>query len=380
MSLSGSSNKENIMGRIRAVVKKEMKHIVRDRRSFSLLVIIPLFMLVLFGFALNFNVKEVPMDVIDRSQSAESRLLIDKFVQSGYFKVRRFLPDENEALDAMSRGKSVLILDIPGDFSHNLRKGIESDVGLFFDGVDTNTATAAMSYAENIISLFNRERAGTAPDSAGIDFRPRVWYNPELSSRVFLIPGLIVYILMIITVVSTSLTIVREREERTIEQLIVSPLGSMELILGKVVPYMILTLGSALAIMAFGYLIFGVGVKGSLLLLFLSMALFLTVGVATGILISAIADTRQFAFLLSVLFTVLPTLLLSGFVFPIRNMAPFIQGITYLVPARYFTEIIRNIYIKGVGFETFWPEFSVMTLMAAGLLFISIRKLRSRLS
>ncbi|MBN2727388.1 ABC transporter permease [Candidatus Mcinerneyibacteriota bacterium] len=368
------------MGRIRAVVKKEMKHIVRDRRSFSLLVIIPLFMLVLFGFALNFNVTEVPMDVIDRSQSAESRLLIDKFVQSGYFKVRRFLPDEKEALDAMSRGKSVLILDIPGDFSHNLRKGIESDVGLFFDGVDTNTATAAMSYAENIISLFNRERAGTAPDSAGIDFRPRVWYNPELSSRVFLIPGLIVYILMIITVVSTSLTIVREREERTIEQLIVSPLGSMELILGKVVPYMILTLGSALAIMAFGYLIFGVGVKGSLLLLFLSMAIFLTVGVATGILISAIADTRQFAFLLSVLFTVLPTLLLSGFVFPIRNMAPFIQGITYLVPARYFTEIIRNIYIKGVGFETFWGEFSVMTLMAAGLLFISIRKLRSRLS
>ncbi|HHH84709.1 MAG TPA: ABC transporter permease [Firmicutes bacterium] len=368
------------MGRVRAVVKKEMKHIIRDRRSFSLLVVIPLFMLILFGFALNFNVKDVPMDVVDRSRSPESRLLIDKFVQSGYFKVCCFSADEEKAVRAMSRGRSVLILDIPGDFSRKLKQGRLSEVGLFFDGVDTNTATAAISYAENIVALFNRERIGAIPDSAGIDYRPRVWYNPELSSRVFLIPGLIVYILMIITVVSTSLTIVREREERTIEQLIVSPLGSMELILGKVIPYTILTFGSALSILVFGYLIFGVGVKGSLLLLFLSMALFLMVGVASGIFISAIADTRQFAFLLAVFFTVLPTLLLSGFVFPIRNMYPLIRMITYLVPARYFTEIIRSIYIKGVGFETFWPEFSLMTLMAAGLLLVSIRKLKSRLS
>ena len=368
------------MGRIRAVVKKEMKHITRDRRSFGLLVVIPLFMLILFGFALNFNVKDVPMDVVDRSQSPESRLFIDKFVESGYFKVRRYSPQEGDAMESMARGKTLLILDIPRDFSAKLRQGRGSEVGLFFDGVDTNTTTAAMSYAENIVALFNRERAGIVPESPGIDFRPRVWYNPELSSRVFLIPGLIVYILMIITVVSTSLTIVREREERTIEQLIVSPLGPMELILGKVIPYMVLTFGSALSILLLGYLVFGVSVKGSLLLLFVSMALFLMVGVASGILISAVADTRQFAFLLSVLFTVLPTLLLSGFVFPIRNMSPVIRGITYLVPARYFTEIIRSIYIKGVGFGAFWQEFSVMTLMTAGLLMVSTRKLKSRLS
>jgi len=368
------------MKRINAVIRKEFKHIIRDKRSLGLLIMIPLFMLILFGYALNFNVTRIPIAVNDLSKSAESRLLVDKFVKSGYFVVSENPISMNKASGLMAAGKILVFMEIPHDFAHYLKKGEESKVGLFIDGVDSNTATAVISYTHSIIALFNEEYGAREITERGIGFRPRVWFNPELSSRIFLIPGLIVYILMIITVVSTSLTIVREREERTIEQLIVSPLGSIELILGKVVPYILITFFSALMILALGYIIFGVGVKGSLLLLLFSMMVFLLVGVAFGVLISAVADTRQFAFLIAVVFTILPTLLLSGFIFPIRNMALPIRILTYFVPARYFTVIIRNIYIKGVGFDAFWKEFLMMGVMAVALLAVSIKKLKAKLS
>ncbi len=370
------------MERILAVIKKEFKHIVRDKRSLGLLVVIPLLMLILFGFALSFDVKNVKLTVVDKAKTAQSRELVDKFVKTDYFNLHSYELNEKNIYNKLDKKETTTVMIIPQNYSKKIKKDKKSEVMFIIDGVDSNTASTIQGYIskivydvnENLKPEFIKKRKKT------INYKPRIWYNPELKSQVFLVPGLIVYILMIITVVSTSLTIVKEREENTIEQLIVSPLYSFQLIIGKVIPYVIITFLSSLLIIILGYLVFDVAVKGSILLLLISMIIFLIVGVSFGLMISAISDSQQFAFMISVLTTILPTLLLSGFVFPIRNMAKPIQLFTYLVPAKYFMEILRGIIIKGTGIKSFWPEFLIMSLLAVVLLFVSSKKLKKKLS
>lgn len=370
------------MKKIISVIKKEFKHIFRDKRSLGLLIIIPIFMLILFGYALNFEVKNVKISVIDKNNTKMSRELINKVIKTEYFDMKYYKNNSRHIYEKLDKRRIKAAIIIPEDFSYKIKKNKKSKVLILIDGVDSNTASTISGYFSKIIFDFNEKiKVKTIGERNKIvDFKTRIWYNPELSSQYFLVPGLIVYILMIITVVSTSLTIVKEREENTIEQLIVSPLSSKELIIGKIIPYVIITFLDSLLILFFGYLIFGVTVKGSLLLLILSMVIFLTVGVSFGLIISAIADSQQFAFMISVFTTILPTLLLSGFVFPIRNMAKPIQLFTYIIPARYFMNIIRGIIIKGVGFSAYWLDFLILFIVAIVLLILSSQKLKKKLS
>ena len=360
---------------IRPVMRKEFRQIRRDSRSLIFLIFIPGFMLILFGFALNFDVKHIPLAVVDQDRSRASRDLVAKFRATEYFDLKAEL-QKTEGIDSlMGRERIRAALVIPVKFSDDLLAGRSPSVQVIVDGSNAVSGTTAAGYAAAIlqstsqrITLEALERRGVLGLRLPLRSEVRVWYNPELRSGKFLVPGLMAFILMVILTVSTAFSVVREKERGTIEQIMVSPVKPAELIIGKMIPYVLISLGAAHLVLVLGWLFFGVGIKGNYLLLLLTMVLFLVCGLGQGIMISAITKTQQVAFLLSVLTTFLPTFILSGFVFPPRNMPAFIQAVTYLVPAKYFLVALRDIILKGAGLRAFWDQllflagFAVMTL------------------
>lgn len=364
-----------MLSRIKPVVKKEFIHIARDRRTLILTLFLPAFLLVMYGYALNFDVKHISLAVFDQEKSRASRDFSEKFMNSEYFDLKYYLSSMNEIDRLMDELKFRVALVIPRDFSKNLMQGKESTVQVLVAGEDALSASTAIGYVNAIAQSYTNEvlikmmmRAGRQTLSLPIDFRPRVWYNPELRSSKFLVPGLMAFILMIILVISTSFAVVREKERGTMEQIIVSPLKPLELLVGKTVPYVFICLISAHLVLLFGYILFGVAIKGNYLLLLLGMLLFLTGGLGLGLLISTFAHTQQVAFMMAALTTALPTIILSGFIFPIRNMPIPIQAITYFIPARYFLTILRCIVLKDVGITAFWSQL----LFLAGFAFLVI--------
>ncbi len=360
---------------IRPVMRKEFRQIRRDSRSLIFMIFIPGFMLILFGFALNFDVKHIPLAVVDQDRSRASRDLVAKFRATEYFDLKTEL-QKTEGIDSlMGRERIRAALIIPVKFSDDLLAGRSPSVQVIVDGSNAVSGTTAAGYAAAIlqstsqrITLEALERRGVLGLRLPLRSEVRVWYNPELRSGKFLVPGLMAFILMVILTVSTAFSVVREKERGTIEQIMVSPVKPAELIIGKMIPYVLISLGAAHLVLVLGWLFFGVGIKGNYLLLLLTMVLFLVCGLGQGIMISAITKTQQVAFLLSVLTTFLPTFILSGFVFPPRNMPAFIQAVTYLVPAKYFLVALRDIILKGAGLRAFWDQllflagFAVMTL------------------
>jgi len=365
------------------IVRKEFRQIKRDKRILSVLLIFPALLLVMFGYALNFDVKHTSMAVYDEDRSSVSREFIEKFFNSEYFTKVQTLENKAE-IDQLLDGEQVrVVLIVPSSFSKDIQRGRSVSVQVIVDGVNSNATAIVLGYINAVIQQYSVRvmteslvRMGHQNITLPIDFQPRVWYNPELKSAKFLVPGLIAFILMVTAVISTALAIVRERELGTMEQLMVSPIKPLELILGKTIPYTIISFLATIAILFLGYLLFDVSIKGSIMLLMLITFIFLVGSLGMGLLISTMVETQQVAFMIAVIVSMLPTFILSGFVFPIRNMPVIIQAITYVLPARYFLVALRAIILKGAGLSAFWDQALILVVYA--LLMIGVSSVRLR--
>jgi ABC-2 type transport system permease protein len=369
--------------RIRPIVRKELRQIVRDKRSLGVLLGVPAVMLIFFGYALNYDVKHVPLAIYDQDGTTTSRELTDGFLHTEYFDNVATLTNDRQIDTMLVKQIARAVLVIPVNFERDLRANRSVEVQVIVDGSNATNATAAAGYLQAMaqdystkITLQALARNGFAQPELPIDYRARVWYNPELTSPKFLVPGLIGFILMISTVISTSLSIVREREKGTIEQIIVSPIHPMELIIGKTMPYVVISLISTTLILFTAYLLFDVVIRGSIILLFVESLIFIFCGLGLGLWVSSVSERQEDAFQLATLVSLLPTFMLSGFTFPIRNMPVVIQAITYINPARYFLSILRALILRGVGLEVFWQETLFMMIFALAITMISWNKMK----
>ena len=353
------------MRKILAVAGKELRQSRRDPFSLLMLLGIPTFMLLLYGFALNFDVRHVPLVVQDRSLTRESRDLVSALVNSTYFDDRGRLNPADDPGTIFERRHAKAVLVIPEEYARELAAGREAPVQLLVDGADAATATTLLGYAEGIVG-------GRRP---GIVFEPRVWYNPELRSTNFLVPGLMGFILMLTAVLSTALSVVREKERGTMEQLLVTSLRPAELLAGKTIPYLVISLAATAIILLAARVLFGVEVRGSYLDLFVATLVYLIGALGLGLLVSSMAGTQAMAFQVGSLISMLPAIFLSGFIFPIRSMPAVLQAITYAVPARYFLVIARGIILKGAPLTAYLGDLAFLVLYAAIVLAIAWRRL-----
>jgi ABC-2 type transport system permease protein len=368
--------------RVWAVARKEFLHVLRDPRSLGMAIAIPMLMLILFGFALTVDVDNVPVVVWDQCGSASSRDFIARFDGSPYFSVVGSVDGYDAIEAALDRREAMAALVVPVEFSRDIEHGHTAAVQWIVDGSDSNTAMIAIGYAEAIARIHGREiamqelqRRGLPPIRQPLDVRQRVWFNADRESRNYIIPGLIAVIMMVIAAMLTSLTIAREWERGTMEQLISTPVKGPELIVGKLVPYFVLGSVDVLLAVLMGEFVFGVPLRGNAALVFALGAVFLAGALSMGMLISIVARNQLLASQMAMTTTFLPAFLLSGFMIPIANMPVFIQAVTYFVPARYFVSILHAIYLKGVGLEIVGLEaallalFGTITVLAANLKF-----------
>ena len=366
------------MRNIWTVAVKELRQIRRDRRSLLILLFIPAFFLFLYGYALNFDIRNVPLAVEDRDQTADSRALVSAFVHSGYFDAVGTVRGADEARAALLGDDARALLVIPAGFAELRRQRQTASVQILINGDNANTATTVLGYATAVITDAAVRLDPPAAPSAAIGVTPRIWYNPELRSTLFLVPGLIAYIAMITAVVSTALSIVREKESGTMEQVRMAPIGTPAFVLGKMLPYLVLSQISALLVIVAAMALFEMPMRGNWLSLSALVALFLVGALGTGLLVSTIAETQQTAFQAGVLIAFLPTFILSGFIFPIASMPVALQYVTMLVPARYFLVALRGVVLKGLGLGDVWPQLVALSLYALVVLGLSAARLSRR--
>ena len=369
------------------IVRKEFRQIKRDKRILSVLLFVPALMLLMFGYALNFDVKHTSMAVYDEDRTSVSRTFIEQFFISEYFNKVETLKSKTEINGLLDGEHARVVLIIPSTFTKDIQRGRVASIQVIVDGANSNAAATVLGYINAIVQQYSVKvmtesfiRMGRQTITLPIDFQPRVWYNPELESAKFLVPGLIAFILMVTAVISTALAIVRERELGTMEQLMVSPIRPLELILGKTIPYTIISLFATVAILFLGYILFDVSIKGSIFLLSLVTFVFLVGSLGMGLLISTLVETQQLAFMIAVFVSMLPTFILSGFVFPIRNMPIIIQVVTYLLPARYFLVALRAVILKGAGLSAFWDQALILAIYAVIMIGISSLRMRKILT
>ena len=365
--------------RVKPMVVKEFRQVRRDWVSLMLLILLPAFLMLMVGKALNFDVKNVRLAVFDQDKSSQSRAFIRAFTNSGYFTVVADVAGYREIESNIESGRALAALVIPADFAKRLDRGDDTPVQILTDGSNSNTATTALGYMNTIIQTYSANlrtdfmtRRGQRFDPP-IELRAKIWYNPELSSTKFLVPGFIGFILMLASVISTALSIVREKESGTMEQLAVSPLGTAEIVIGKTLPYFIIALASSALVLGIAFVFFDLAVRGHIVWLYLGIVVFLFAALGQGLLISAIAEKQQIAFLMAVLSSILPTFLLSGLVFPIRSMPWLLQVLSNVTPVKFFLIIIRGVMLKGVGPDVFWRELLYMLLFAAVTLALAAR-------
>jgi ABC-2 type transport system permease protein len=368
------------MTRIRAVAMKELRQILRDRRTLLILLFVPAFFLLVYGYALNFDVRHVRLAVLDQDRSRASRELISAFVNSGYFDLVADLVATREVDPMLDRNEARAVLVVPPRFGADIGAARPTRVQLLVNGDNANSATTVVGYALGLVSAYSArlelEVRGGAPQGPVLSLEPRVWYNPELRSALFLVPGLIAYIAMLTAVVSTSLSIVREKEAGTMEQVRMAPIGPLPYVIGKTLPYFVISLLSAMGIVFVAMGLFDLPMRGSWIVLLGAVSLFLVGALAFGLLISTIAETQQVAFQVSLLASLLPTLMLSGFIFPISSMPVALQVVTHIVPARYFLIALRAILLKGVGPSMFWSELVALVVFAVVLIGLASLRLR----
>ncbi len=379
------------MSKIRYIAAKEFRHILRDPRSLFIAIMMPIFMTLLYGYAVNLDIKNITLGVLDYDHSFESRELANKFYNSGYF----FHSDEEPSLSDPERilkagdANAVLIIK-PGfaDKIESIRSNPEAslfgssdvyDIGLLLDGADANVAAAAGSYAAVIVNEYLASQLPPGMEFPGVEISRQVLYNPDLKSSHFFVPGLIAIILMMISALLTSVTIAREKETGTMEQLLTSPVTAKQIIIGKVMPYIGLAFLDGLLVLAFGVFHFGVPFNGSVILLLFFMGIYITAALSLGVLISTIADTQQVAMMGAVMATVLPSVMLSGFIFEIKNMPFILQQITRIIPATYFLQIIRGIMLKSSGLAELWPQAVFLILITFVLLTVATKRFKLKI-
>jgi ABC-2 type transport system permease protein len=361
-----------------SVAWKELIQSARDPLSLGMLLGVPCMMLLLYGYAVNFDVRHVALAVEDNDKSAASRELVASFVNSTYFDQVADLPAGADLRRLTERRQARAVLVIPEGAGRDLAAGQTVELQLILDGVDSNTATTALGYASALIAAANVERlseAGGKVELTPIDFEPRVWYNPELKSTRFLVPGLIGFILMLTAVLSTAISVVREKERGTMEQLRVTSLKAGELILGKTLPYLGISLLATVLILTAARFLFGIAVAGPYLHLFLATLVYLIGALGLGLLVSSIAETQAMAFQVGALVSMLPAIFLSGFIFPIRAMPRALQIVTYAVPARYFNVVLRGVILKGAGLEHYPRDMAFLVLYALAVLMLAYVRL-----
>lgn len=367
--------------RLGAIARKEWIQLRRDPRSMILAFVLPLFLLLFFGYAISWDVNDIKLAVLDRDHTPQSRALVQALVSSGYFTVAERVDAESDLADRLTRGTVRAALVIPSDFERNLAGGRRAPVQLLLDGSDANTATIAMNYADAIVARFSsaallQGRTFTPP----VRLESRVWYNPRLESRVMIVPGLIALIMSIIAALLTALTVAREWERGTMEQLVATPVTRTEVILGKLAPYLGIGLFDVAVTVAAGMLIFHTPLRGSPLLLAGMTFLFLTGALGFGIFISAAVKSQVLATQIAMISTYLPAVLLSGFLYDIASMPIVLRTLTFLIPARYFVSVTRGIFLKGVGLSVLWPDALLMIAFAALGIGLAVRAFRKELA
>ena len=373
--------------RIRAVARKEFLHVLRDPRSLGMGIAVPMLLLILFGYALSVDVDEVPLVVWDQSQTVASRELISRFDGSRYFELMGYVRNYRELVDEIDAHRAVAALVVPRRFAEELDGGRLVGVQFIVDGSDSTTGTLALAYADQVAFGFTRDavvkqirRVRGQRIALPLDVRARVWYNPELESRNFIVPGLIAVIMMVIAALMTSLTVSREWERGTMEQLISTPVKGPELIVGKLVPYFTIGMFDVLVAMLMAEFLFHVPLRGSIPLLLGVAALFLVGVLSMGMLISIATKNQLLSSQLAMVLTFLPAFLLSGFVFTISNMPWAIQIITLIVPARYFIALLKGIYLKGVGLEVLGGEVALLAVFTLVMFALAIKKFKKKLA
>ncbi len=372
--------------RIGAIAGKEWLQIRRDTRSLILALVAPALLIMLFGYALTVDVTNVSIAVLDRDKSALSRKFLEQFSHTEYLRVYRYIDTYDEADRLIDAGDIAMALVLPVGFEKRFKAGKNVEVQLLADGSDSTSATVAMGYVKAIINNFNLsvksdelKRIGISNVRMPVEIKSRILYNPELQSKNFIIPGLLVLVLAIISALIASLTISREWERGTMETLITTPVRGFEVIAGKLVPYLFIGLFDVIVTLALGYFVFGVPLKGSFTELYLVSLLFLIGTSLLGMMISSATKVQVLSVQVAMVVTYLPSFILSGFIFPIKNMPLVIQGITYLIPAKYLIVLVKGIFLKGVSVTLLWTQIVFLFVFAAVVCAVSVKKLTLRL-
>jgi len=367
------------MRKIRAIAFKEVIHIVRDRRTLMLIILMPMMQLMIYGYGINTDVKHLPTYVYDQDRTYLSRRLIDAFTQSDYFTVKTQASSLSQVYSALDKGLAQSALVIPPNFTGDLLKKKGAQVQLLIDGTDSTPANVALDASQAIVNAFMQHEGLVPIQVSPIDFRPRLWYNPDLKSTYFMLPGLVALVLQFLVPMITASAIVREKERGNIEQLLVTPIKPYELILGKIIPYLAIGVIIATSIITTMHYLFVVPIHGSIVTLFFMTLVYLTVCLGIGLWASTIADNQQQASQI-VMFFAMPSILLSGFIFPRETMPFWVREISNLIPMTYFLKIVRGIILKGLGFfdliDQAWPLF----VMAVLVIVFSIRRFSKRMA
>lgn len=383
---AGSFYRGNMLERLKAMLIKEFIQVLRDRRMRFIIFVVPAVQTIVFGYAVNTDVRNVATAVYDGDNTSESRELVARFVSSGYFHVREHMAHEQRIREVVDRGTAKAVLRIDSGFGRTLSGGRTAPVQLILDGTDSNTAGIVLSHAARITAKYSEDiqkqqaaAMGLAQPAGGVRLESRAWFNSNLESRNFYVPAVITNIVFIITMLLSSMAIVREKEIGTIEQIIVTPIRKTEFILGKTIPFVIIGFIDVGLISAVGAYWFDVPIRGSFLLLFGATGLFLMSSLGIGLLISTISRTQQQA-MMSAFMVIFPAMLLSGFAFPIENMPTPVQWLTLLNPIRYYLVVIRGIFLKGVGVPILWNQLAAMAILGLVILLFAVRRFRKTLS
>ncbi|HXF99725.1 MAG TPA: ABC transporter permease [Bacteroidota bacterium] len=367
------------------IIRKEFYQIRHDRRMLAVSIVAPILQVFLLGYAATTDIKNSTMVVCDMDRTAESRALIESFTTSGYFIAAYRVEKPEDATPYIERARANIVLVVPRGFARKLLRHEPAQVQVLLDGTDANTANILLTYASQIVSTYGRrisaEYATMVPGSRFPQIlpEPRVWFNPDLKSSNYMVPGVVAMVLMIITMTLTSVAVVKEREAGTLEQLLVTPIKPYELLLGKLIPFVVIGFVDALLVLAVAHYWFEVPLAGSVALLFGLSAIFLLTTLGLGLFISTIAKSQGQAMMIAQFFFFMPFIFLSGFTFPIANMPEWIQVLTYLIPLRYFLEIVRGIFLKGTDLTHLWPQALALLGFGVAILSLSVKRFRQRL-
>ena len=372
------------MERLVCMIRKEFIQIFRNSKMRAIVLVMPMLQSMVFGYAVTTDVKQVNTAVYDQANTPESRDLIDRFIHSGYFSVKTVIRSDKEMDEAIDQGEVAAILRIPPDFSSKLAAGETAAVQIIVDGTDSNTAGVVLNYAGNIIrhdavEILQKRTDRPGRETIGVNLLTRAWFNENLTSRNFYVPGVIASIVMLVTLLLTSMSVVREKEMGTMEQIVVTPITAAEFILGKTMPSIILGFVNMIFVTLISVFWFDIPVRGSMATLLVANGFYLMTTIGTGLYISTISETQQQA-MMSAFFLYLPAVLLSGFMFPIANMPEAVQAFTYLNPLRYFLVIIRGIFLKGVGVAILWPQILALFILGCLVLTMAVRRFHKNLA